>query len=184
VRPTGDRVREALFNIWGQRLEGLRFLDVCAGSGAVSLEALSRGAAVAVALEWDAALCSHIQEEAERTGLAEGLRLRRGDARAELGRLRREGVPPFDLAFADPPWGERALREEILRILFESPPLCQMVAVECPQGEKEPGTPSGARLIRRARYGDTALIFYEIGEGGALRASTLGDEGEGRREGS
>ena len=70
ARPTGDRVREALFNIWGQNLEGLRVLDVCAGSGAVALEALSRGAAEAVAIESDPALCRQIEAEGARLGLA------------------------------------------------------------------------------------------------------------------
>jgi 16S rRNA (guanine966-N2)-methyltransferase len=166
VRPTGDRVREALFNIWGQRLEGLRVLDVCAGSGAISLEALSRGAAEAVALESDPALCRHIGHEAERLGLAQGLKVRRGDARRELARLRREGAPPFDLAFVDPPWQKSALRRELAGALFEPPPLCLGAAVECPREEELP-PPPGARLLKRSRYGGSVLVFFEAaGDGG------------------
>ena len=160
ARPTGDRVREALFNIWGQNLEGVRFLDVCAGSGAISLEALSRGAAEAVALEIDPALCRHLEKEAERLGLAAGLKVVRGDARRELARIRQSGGPPFDLAFVDPPWRDAALRRGLAVILFEASPLCQCAAVESPRGEELPAIP-GARLVRRARYGETALSFWE-----------------------
>ncbi len=161
VRPTGDRVREALFNIWGQDLEGLRLLDVCAGSGAISLEALSRGAAVAVSLERDAALCRLIREEAGQAGLSDGLDVRQADALAGIERLRREGEAVFDLVFVDPPWREAALRWKILRLLFQEPPLGRGVVVECPSGE-EAEVPPGSRLLRRARYGDTSLLFYEV----------------------
>ena len=164
VRPTGDRVREALFNIWGGRLDGLRVLDVCAGSGAVSLEALSRGAARAVALERDGECCRHIRAEAGRIGLADGLEVRQGDVLGELERLRREGAA-FDAAFVDPPWEEAALRREILRRLFATPPLCAHVAVESPAAEEAGEPPPGARLVKRRRYGRTALCFYEEADG-------------------
>ncbi len=167
VRPTGDRVREALFNIWGQRLGGWRLLDVCAGSGAVSLEALSRGAVHAVAIEMDAARCRQIREEAGRLSLAEGLEVRCGEALAELSRLRREGGgdgpgrPPFDAAFVDPPWAAGELRRKILSRLFEAEPLCRVAVAEVPGGEDLPEPPGGARVTRRANYGGTSLIFFE-----------------------
>ena len=161
TRPTGDRVREALFNILGQRLDGWCFLDVCAGSGAVALEALSRGAGEDVALEEDPGLCRHIQGEAARLDLAEGLDVRRGDARSELRTLRRQGKPLFHAAFVDPPWKKETLRQEILEILFEESPLCQLVVVEFPSDASEPVAPAGAKLTRRADYGGTALAFYE-----------------------
>ncbi|MBI3128786.1 MAG: 16S rRNA (guanine(966)-N(2))-methyltransferase RsmD [Candidatus Tectomicrobia bacterium] len=164
VRPTGDRVREALFNIWGQNLEGVRLLDVCAGSGAISLEALSRGAAEAVALEVDPGLCRRLEEEAGRLGLSAGLKVVRGDARRELARLRQSGAPPFDLAFVDPPWRETALRRELADLLFEPSALCREAAVEVPRGE-EFMAPAGAELIRQSRYGDTRLCFLRVREG-------------------
>ncbi len=164
TRPTGDRVREALFNILGQRLDGWRFLDVCAGSGAVALEALSRGAYDVVAVEEDTALCRHIREEAARLDLAEGLEVRRGDARAELLTLRRQGKPSYHAAFVDPPWKKETLRQEILGILLEEPPLCDLAVVEFPSDASEPAAPAGARMTRRADYGGTALAFYEPGK--------------------
>ncbi|MDP6279167.1 MAG: 16S rRNA (guanine(966)-N(2))-methyltransferase RsmD [Nitrospinota bacterium] len=167
VRPTSDRVREALFNIWRQRLDGWRLLDVCAGSGAVSLEALSREAARAVAIEMDAARCSHILEEAGRLDLAEGLEVCCGEALTELSRLRREGGvdgpegPPFDAAFVDPPWAEGELRRKILSRLFEAEPLCRVAVAEIRGGDDLPEAPGGARVARRANYGGTSLIFFE-----------------------
>ncbi len=165
VRPTGDRVREALFNILGQRLDGWRFLDVCAGSGAVALEALSRGADAVVGLEENAALCRHIREEAARMELAEGLEVRCGDARAELRNLRREAGPAFHAAFVDPPWKKERLRQELLDILFEESALCRMAIVEFPAEAAEPVAPAGVRMTRRADYGGTALAFYEADGG-------------------
>ena len=164
TRPTGDRVREALFNILGQRLDGWRFLDVCAGSGAVALEALSRGADDAVAVEEDTALCRHIRDEAIRLDLAEGLDVRRGDARVELWALRRQGKPSFHAAFVDPPWKEKGLRQEILNILLKEPPLCRLAVVEFPSYASEPVAPVGTQLTRREDYGGTALAFYETGK--------------------
>ena len=159
-RPTGDKVREALFNILGQSLDGWRFLDICAGSGAVSLEALSRGAHKVVGLELDAARCRHIRDEAIRMNLAEGLDVRCGDALDELSRIR-NGRESFHAAYLDPPWAEEALRQKLLDALFASPPLCQIAAVEFPALGSPPETPEGARMIRRADYGRTSLMFFE-----------------------
>ncbi len=162
VRPTGNRVREALFNILGQRLEGWRFLDVCAGSGAVSLEALSRGAARVVAVEANAGRCRHIREESERMGFDGGMiEIFPLNALEAIARLREEGGGPFDAAFLDPPWAEGELRQEILNRLFEEPPLCGLAVAEFPSADSPPEAPVGARMIRRADYGTTALIFFE-----------------------
>lgn len=166
VRPTGARVREALFDIWGGHLEGLRVLDLCAGSGAVALEALSRGAASVVAVERDGACCRHIRAEAERIDLAGGLEVRQGDVLGALERLRREGAH-FDAAFVDPPWEEKALRREILEMLFAPPPLCRHAAVEAPAAPATAGEeplPPGVRLVKQKHYGRTALYFYESAE--------------------
>ncbi len=173
VRPTGDRVREALFNIWGQRFEGLRFLDVCAGTGVVSLEALSRDAAGVVAIEKDSSACRSIRDEAERMGHSPGLDVRCGDARAELRRLRQEGAARFDAAFVDPPWKDADLRREILWLLLEDPPLCRSVAVESPWKAEPPPAPPGALLSRTVRHGTTTLLFYD---GGGAQVRRAGDD--------
>ena len=101
LRPTPDRVRETLFNWLGQDLTDLATLDLYAGSGALSLEALSRGAAVAVAVERDPAVARRIVLTGEEFGAA-GLEVATADVRAWLARDPRR----FDVIFADPPFAE------------------------------------------------------------------------------
>jgi 16S rRNA (guanine966-N2)-methyltransferase len=101
TRPTGDRVRETLFSMLASRLgtfEGLRVADLFAGSGALGLEALSRGAGSATFVESDAGAAAAIRRNAERLGAAERVRIIAGSA---LALPRSE---PFDLIFADPPY--------------------------------------------------------------------------------
>jgi 16S rRNA (guanine966-N2)-methyltransferase len=100
ARPTPDRVRETLFNWLGQDLAELSTLDLYAGSGVLSLEALSRGAALAVAVDRDPALVRALGETAVTFG-ARGLETHVGDAKAWLAREGRR----FDVIFLDPPFG-------------------------------------------------------------------------------
>jgi len=101
LRPTPDRVRETLFNWLGQDLAELATLDLYAGSGALTLEALSRGAALAVAIDRDAALVRAIAETARTFGAA-GLEAHAADAKAWLARETRR----FDVIFLDPPFAD------------------------------------------------------------------------------
>ena len=101
LRPTPDRVRETLFNWLGQDLAGRSTLEPYAGSGAMSLEALSRGAALAVAVDRHAALVRALADNAALIG-ATGLEAHRADARAFLARETRR----FDVIFLDPPFGD------------------------------------------------------------------------------
>ena len=117
TRPTADRAREAVFNIlahaeFAPDLDGARVIDLFAGSGALGLEALSRGAAFCLFVETDAAARGAIGENLESLGLFGAARVHRRDATALGARPAADG-PPFDLAFLDPPYarglGERAL---------------------------------------------------------------------------
>lgn len=101
LRPTPDRVRETLFNWLGQDLTGWSTLDLFAGSGALALEALSRGAALSVAVDRKAALVAALDETARAFG-ASGLETHASDARGWLGRETRR----FDAIFLDPPFGD------------------------------------------------------------------------------
>ena len=101
VRPTPDRVRETLFNWLGQNLDGAHTLDAFAGSGALSLEALSRGAARAVAIDRDAELIRALDAAGRVLG-ATALETHCGDARAFLARETRQ----FDVVFLDPPFAD------------------------------------------------------------------------------
>jgi 16S rRNA (guanine966-N2)-methyltransferase len=99
VRPTADRVREALFSILGQRVDGARVLDLFAGSGSLAIEALSRGAKSAVLVEQDRRAIDAIQANLDAIG-ATGARVARAEAVAWLQRASGE----FDLVFLDPPY--------------------------------------------------------------------------------
>lgn len=101
LRPTPDRVRETLFNWLGQDLAGRTTLEPYAGSGAMSLEALSRGAALAVAVDRDGALVRALEDNGRAIGV-EGLETHRADARAFLARETRR----FDVIFLDPPFAD------------------------------------------------------------------------------
>jgi 16S rRNA (guanine966-N2)-methyltransferase len=103
LRPTPDRVRETLFNWLGQEMTGKRCLDLYAGSGALSLEAASRGAALAVAVDRSRALIESLRATGAQWG-AQSLETHVGDARTFLLAERRA----FDVIFADPPFGEDA----------------------------------------------------------------------------
>ncbi len=161
VRPTGERVREALFNIWGSAVAGAHVLDLCAGTGAISLEALSRAAAGVVAIEKNPRLCEAMRRNAEALGLAEGFEVRCADVTHEIGRIRAEFSLRFDLAFADPPWREEALRRGVIEAAFAPEPICASLVMEAPRNAQRESEVGGARLVRERRYGDTRLLFYE-----------------------
>jgi 16S rRNA (guanine966-N2)-methyltransferase len=101
VRPTPDRVRETLFNWLGQDLAGKRCLDLYAGSGALTLEAASRGAALAVAVDRDRALIDALRDTSAALG-ATAVQATVGEARTFIANERRE----FDVIFLDPPFGD------------------------------------------------------------------------------
>lgn len=103
VRPTQDRVREALFSMLGERIVGARFLDLYAGSGAVGIEAWSRGAEDVLLVERDARVGDVVRENVRELG-ASGCRVVIADAVVAL-RRGPEGAP-FDIVFADPPYGK------------------------------------------------------------------------------
>jgi len=160
IRPTADRVREALFDILGSRVEGAVFLDLFAGTGAVAIEALSRGAAQATLVEKSRRAAGLIRENLKRCGLSARLIVSSVE-RAVLRLLHLE--ESFDLIFADPPY-RTSLARDTLELLASGELLtpCGLVVVEHCASE-ELALPSG-RLIRYRvqRYGETALSFYRL----------------------
>jgi 16S rRNA (guanine966-N2)-methyltransferase len=118
LRPTGDRVRETLFNWLGQDLSGMRCLDAFAGSGALGFEAASRGAREVLLVEQAAPLVSSLQTTVTRLKF-DAVRVERGDA---LAALRREHDQAWDVVFLDPPfaWGEGGLVEDALRAAVQA----------------------------------------------------------------
>ncbi len=117
TRPTTDRTKETLFNILQPEIGGARFLDLFSGSGAIGIEALSRGAALAVFVEKDRAAAECIKKNLAFTKLGDNGQILRKDVGAALKSL--EKGEPFDLIFMDPPYG-RGLERQVLEYLAHS----------------------------------------------------------------
>lgn len=117
TRPTTDRVKETLFNILQPELLNCRFLDLFSGSGAIGIEALSRGAEYAVFVEKNPKACTCIKENLAFTKLAEGGKLLNMDVLQALRSLENKGA--FDCVFMDPPY-EQELERQVLTYLKDS----------------------------------------------------------------
>ena len=165
VRPTSDRTREAVFNILahgidGFDIEGARVLDLFAGTGALGLEALSRGARSCLFVDDHAESRALIRRNVETLALTGVTRIFRRDA-TRLGPAERMG--PFELVFADPPYG-KGLAERALASAREGGWLVPgaVVVVE-ESAEAELSAPAGFAEIDRRRYGDTQVVFLRSG---------------------
>ena len=164
ARPTEGRVREALFSIWRERLDGCRFLDLFAGSGVVGLEAAGRGALSVLCVDQDVRALRAIAASAGRLGETL-LDTRRLTLPGGLGALAAagagRGAGSFDLVFADPPYRFDAFEPLLLAL----PPLLTAdaeIAVEHSARRDLP--PTAGRLVRTdlRRYGESALAFYRL----------------------
>lgn len=162
IRPTTDRTREALFNVlahrFGGKLDGGRVLDLFAGTGALGIEALSRGASYCVFIEESAEGRGLIRTNVETFSLSGRTKIFRRDA-TSLGEA--GTIQPFDLVFADPPYGkglgERALRSALGGGWLRSGALC--VVEESAAAAFDPG--AGFALVDERNYGDTIVRFIE-----------------------
>jgi 16S rRNA (guanine966-N2)-methyltransferase len=151
VRPTADRVREAWMSIVTPWIPDARVLDLCAGSGALGLEALSRGAARAEFVELNAKSLRALRENIDLLGAATSAIVHRGDAVRFVAALE---PATFDLAFADPPYGLGLAAEIAERWL--KVPYANLLGIEHSTRDE---MPSGGET---RRYGDTALTFYGL----------------------
>lgn len=156
IRPTEGRVREALFDILGPSLAGARFLDLFAGSGAVGLEALSRGAASVIQVDSAAVVVRQLRSSYRSLAL-EGIICRRLDLPGQLDRLVDGG---FDRIFADPPYDF----EEYGDLIAGLPRLLAggeaFAVVEHQASRQLPERAGRARLFDLRSYGESALGFY------------------------
>ena len=172
TRPTSDRVREALFSAvesWCGSLSGLRFLDLYAGSGAVGLEAWSRGAGIVTLVEQERRTAGLITRNATALGFP-----RADVVNASVGStLRRTPAAPYDVAFLDPPY---PLEED--RLAADLAALAghgwlvpgALVVVERSSRSPEPSWPTGLLGERVKRYGETALWYGHAAPDGSPRA--------------
>lgn len=164
MRPTADRVKEALFNILRDRVPGCHFLDLFAGSGSIGIEALSRGAGTAVFVEANYRHAAIIKDNLKATGLEPGARLISTKV-AEALRLLAEEGQSFDLIFLDPPY-LKSLEADTLADIERYDLLQQkgMIIVESSKRDCLPKHLDGLRHLRNEKYGDTLLSFYAKNE--------------------
>lgn len=155
TRPTGDRAREAIFNIVGP-LEGAAVLDVFAGSGALGIEALSRGAARCVFVESDRGAARVIAQNLERTGL-KGAAVETRDAFAVLRDLSGRGEE-FDLVLCDPPYGDWPELEPRLAVALPTVLAASGVMVVETSDRVDPALPLDRATQRR--YGSALITIF------------------------
>lgn len=160
LRPTAGRVREAIFNVLGAEIEGAMVIDLFAGTGALGIEALSRGAASAVFVEGEGAACRAILQTLAKAGFGEAGRVLRGRLPAALKSV--EGT--FDVVFLDPPYEGEDGPETLARL---GPLVAAGGTVVYEHGSRynPPGRPAGLILRERRVYGDTAIALYGPLEG-------------------
>lgn len=159
VRPTAQRVREALFHSLGPLVQEAAVLDLYAGTGALGLEALARGARRVVFVERDPRLAARIREKVRREGWGARAQVWRAAVRTALRALEASGER-FDLVLLDPPYG-RGLLQETLDALAGGAllrPGARVVAEG--HWRDEPHPPPGLTCVRTARYGETRIWEY------------------------
>ena len=153
VRPTPDRLREAMFNVLNAEVEGRTFLDAYAGSGAVGLEALSRGARHVILIEKSPAALAVIRENIQSLGMGAEVTVLRGSA----GRLL--GTVTAEIAFVDPPYEQVSQYGSSLVTLSET--ACELVVAQHPSRLALEETYGRFERQRILRQGDNSLSFYK-----------------------
>ena len=165
TRPTSDRLRETLFNVLTPRMEGCAFADLYAGSGAVGLEALSRGAARVVCVERGPAALKALRGNLARLGVTEGLRVEAASVPAWLKRAQ----GPWDIVFLDPPYEAVEEYDRTLGALGGAAVgLLAEGAVVIAEHRRKTKLEDGYGVLRRVRLleqGDAALSFFEAEAG-------------------
>ncbi len=182
LRPTSDRLRETLFNILGERVAGATFLDIFAGTGAVGIEALSRGASHVIFVEKHEATAELIRKNLHALGVSQGVQriAQRDQEPDEIGAaevlhtnvgaaLKKFAAGGFraDLIFADPPYAEKRLLESSLKFIGNSE-ILEVGGVFMSEHSSRVSLPEVAGKLRRVRLleqGDSAISFFSIASG-------------------
>lgn len=151
VRPTPDRLRESLFSILAPRIEGCTFVDAYAGSGAVGIEALSRGAKRVIFIEQNAHALAVIRENLDALGIGDGIEVLRGRVSVQLARH------VADIVFLDPPYDQPGEYQESLLAVTG----CPLVIAQHPSRFALEENYGRLHRIRVLKQGDNSLSFYE-----------------------
>jgi 16S rRNA (guanine(966)-N(2))-methyltransferase RsmD len=150
IRPTSDKLRETVFNILGARVEGATFLDGCAGTGAIGIEAISRGAAFVYFVEQSRKACQMIRENLKELDVQDGYKIIEMDLGKALG-----VVGKVDVAFIDPPYDRDDLYQAALN-QFDG----DLLILEHSKRNLLPETAGRLKKTRTLVQGDAALAFY------------------------
>lgn len=160
TRPTTDRVREALFSVLAS-VEGARVLDLYAGTGALGIEALSRGAASAVFVESARPAIAALRDNLTSLGLQTKARVITEPVARAIPRLAQDAASTFDLVFADPPYDDvdeaLAALEALVPVLD---PAARLILEH--SSRRPPRVTSALTLVRTRTYGDSALAFLAL----------------------
>jgi 16S rRNA (guanine(966)-N(2))-methyltransferase RsmD len=159
VRPTSDRLRETLFNILSPKVVDSRFLDICAGSGAVGIEALSRGAIHSTFIERSRRACAVIEANLKTLEISQAAIVNR-DALSALKRFQ-ETRDQFEIIFFDPPYASE-LYAKAMELLGVSDLLASEGVIVVEHRVKSPTEAQygGLRIFREVTQGESALTFY------------------------
>ena len=165
LRPTSDRLRETLFNILADRISGSRFMDVFAGTGAVGIEAISRGAKEVVFIEDHAPAAGIIQKNLDSLEIRGGVRIILADALKALQRIAavyQEETPAYDLIYVDPPYDAAKDYESVLTYLGTAPFLRDGSGVVVEHRRSSDLSVAFGKLqrVRVLQQGDASLSFY------------------------
>lgn len=161
TRPTSDRIKEALFNIIGSRVIDVNFLDLYAGTGAIGIEALSRGAVKAVFVEKNPNTVKIIKENLQTTGLLEQAEILVQEADRAIKIIAGKGEK-FEIIFIDPPY-LKDLEKASLTLIDNNSLLAPggLVITESSKLDIMPQEVGQLRMFRQEKYGDTVLTFYQ-----------------------
>jgi len=154
LRPTSDRLRGTLFDVLGDRIDGVRLLDGCAGTGAVGIEALSRGAAHVVFVERDARAVALIRRNVVQCDLGDRCTIQRG----ELPRALDDDAAPYDLILLDPPYGAPDIDAILSATATRLVPGGLLVLERARRADAAPV--STLVSLRQVRAGDSVLEFF------------------------
>jgi 16S rRNA (guanine966-N2)-methyltransferase len=162
TRPTTSKIREALFNIWGDKIESALWLDLCAGNGTMGAEALCRGAYEAIAIEKSSLACQLIRENWQKVALeSQQFKVLRGDI---LHRLKGLSGRKFDLIYFDPPY-YCDFYNSVLNAIYDYQllkPNIGQIAVEYNPKRSNIQDNHNFQLIQTKFYGNIALNFYQL----------------------
>ena len=163
IRPTSDRLREALFNVLASQIDGSVFVDLYAGTGAVGIEALSRGARQVYFAESDKKAARSIIENLSGLKIEEGFEVLEREAAQAIRLLDSQDVAA-DICFLDPPYGFHGAYEQVLGLLSQSQLITRKSVVIAEHDKHfDPGAKFGAlERYRELKQGDAVLSFYRL----------------------